>query len=224
MSRSEETIIKSESGIALKQKASKKYTFNPPAGNLILTDSRFIFARSGGEFAKRLVAGALLGGIVGSEAMRGMTKVKAEELDKALDRPDSFQVNLQDISEVKTEKQLATALLSIQWNGPEKPKALFYRTGIVSSIGGFDEWVKAVNAARQRQTTQSPSVPPQPVPYGAPAPSTFASTPPVPPQMGTSYRPSVTPPVGPETVFCMYCGARIPETASFCGSCGKKQE
>jgi hypothetical protein len=85
-----------------------------------------------------------LGGIVGSEALKAMTKVKAEELDKALERPESFQVNLQDITEVKTERQLGAALLSVQWNSPEKPKALLYRSGMISGFQGFDDWIKAI--------------------------------------------------------------------------------
>jgi hypothetical protein len=76
-----------------------------------------------------------------------MTKVKPEELDKALERSESFQVNLQDILEVKTERQLGAALLSIQWNAPEKTKALLYRTGAVSGFKGFDDWIKAIQDA-----------------------------------------------------------------------------
>ena len=137
-----------ESGFGLKQRGDKKYRFNPPAGTLVLTDRRFIFAQSGGEFAKRLLAGGLLGGIIGSEALKAMTKVKAEDLDKAIERPESFQVNLQDIMEVKTERQLGTALLSVQWNAPEKPKALLYRSGAISAFKGFDDWVKAIQTAK----------------------------------------------------------------------------
>ncbi|MFH0849116.1 MAG: hypothetical protein V1857_06410 [archaeon] len=148
MSRPEETVLRSESGFGLKQRGDKKYRFNPPAGTLILTDTRLIFAQSGGEFAKRLVAGGLLGGIIGSEALGAMTKVKPEELDKALERQDSFQLNLQDISEVKTERQLGAALLSVQWNAPDKPKALLYRTGVASGLKGFDEWIKAIQDAK----------------------------------------------------------------------------
>jgi len=151
MSRPEETVLKSESGFSLKQKGDKKYRFNPPAGTLILTDMRLIFAQSGGEFAKRLVAGGLfggIGGIIGDKLLGAMTKVKPEELDKALERPDSFQLNLQDLSEVKTERQLGGALLSVQWSAPDKPKALLYRSGVAGTLKGFDEWIKAIQDAK----------------------------------------------------------------------------
>jgi hypothetical protein len=148
MSRPEETVLKSESGLGLKQKGDKKYRFNPPAGTLILTDMRLIFAQSGGEFAKRLVAGQLFGGIIAGKLLGAMTKVKPEELDKALERPDSFQLNLQDLSEVKTERQFGGALLSVQWSAPDKPKALLYRSGVAGSLKGFDEWIKAIQDAK----------------------------------------------------------------------------
>jgi hypothetical protein len=225
MSRPAETILKSESGIGLQQKGTKKYRFNPPAGSLVLTDSRLIFAESGGEFAKRLVAGTLLGGIVGSEAMKAMTKVKAEELDKTLESPNSFQVKLHDILEVKTEKMLGASLLSVQWNAPERPKALLYRLGLVSGFGGFDQWVDAVNAAKQQAIPERSPAPPQADPYYAvPVPSGVAPSPPQPLQTTPPYTLSTSLPVQPNTKFCIYCGARISETASFCGACGKKQE
>jgi len=144
MTSPEETILKNESGIGLKQKGDKKYRFNPPAGTLVLTDRRLIFAQSGGEFAKLL----LFGGIIGSEALKAMTRVKAEDLDKALEKAESFQLNLQDISEVKTERQLGAALLSVQWNTPSESKALLYRTGSISGFKGFDDWIKAIQDAK----------------------------------------------------------------------------
>ncbi len=149
MASPEETILKTEP-FGLKQRGDKKYRFNPPAGTLILTDMRLIFTQSGGEFAKRLGASGLLGlgGLIGSKVVGAMTKFKPEELDKALDRPESFQLNLQDISEVKTEKQLGTALLSVQGNAPDKPKALLYRSNVASGHKGFDEWIKAIQDAK----------------------------------------------------------------------------
>ncbi len=147
MASPEETILKTEP-FGLKQRGDKKYRFNPPAGTLILTDMRLIFAQSGGEFAKRLVAGGLFGGIIGGKLLGAMTKVKPEELDKALERQDSFQLNLQDISEVKTERQLGGPLLSVQWSAPDKPKAVLYRSGVAGSLKGFDEWIKAIQDAK----------------------------------------------------------------------------
>ena len=226
MSRPEETILKTESGLSLHQKGLKKYNFNPPLGTLVLTDSRLIFAQSEGAFAKRVVAGSLLGGMIGSEVLRGMTKIKPEELDKALARPESFQVNLQDILEVKTEKELLAGLLTVEWNAAGKTKAQFNRAGTYSGFKGFDDWVSAVNAAKQRQVIpQRPPMPPQVGPYyGVPVSSSPAPSPPQPLQTTPPYTPSASLPVQPNTKFCIYCRARIPETASFCGACGKKQE
>ena len=113
-------------------------------GTLILTTMRLIFAQSGEGLAKRMAAGGLLGDL----GLKALTKVKPEELDKALERPDSLQFNFQDISEVKTEKQLGTALLSVQGNAPDKPKALLYRSNVASGHKGFDEWIKAIQDAK----------------------------------------------------------------------------
>ncbi len=79
-----------------------------------------------------------------------MTKVKAEELDKALEKSESFEVNLQDIPEVKTERQLGEPFWSVQWNATEKPKALLYRTGMVSGFQGLDDWVRAIQDSKGR--------------------------------------------------------------------------
>jgi len=153
MSNPEETVLKSESGFGLREKGDKKYRFNPPAGTLILTDKRLIFAQSGESLAKRMVAGGLLGEI----GMKAMTKVKPEELDKALERPESFQLNLQDISEVKSERKLGTPFLSVQWS-PDKPKALLYKMGSYG-LKGFDGWTKAIQDARiSTPASQSESV------------------------------------------------------------------
>lgn len=218
MSHPEEAVLKTESGIGPKQRGDKKYRFNPPMGTLILTDRRLIFAESGGEFAKRLVAGGLLG-IIGSEALRGVTKVKAEELDKALERSESFQVNLKDISEVKTEKQLGVSFLSVQWSAPQQQKALFYRTGVFSSFVGFDEWINQILTAKQRLTIPVAPSPSQEVP------SPYSTH----PQTQPSYDPAIAnPPATPQgvtsTVFCTNCGARMASTDLFCRSCGTKQK
>ena len=155
MSRPEETVLKSESGLGLKQVGDKKFRFNPPAGTLILTDKRLIFAQSGEGLAKRMVAGGLLGEI----GLKAMTKVKPEELDKAMKRPESFQLDLQDIAEAKTEKQLGTPYLSVQSNTPDKPSAMLYRVAPVSSgfrLKGFDEWTKVIQEAKTSTPNPSP--------------------------------------------------------------------
>jgi hypothetical protein len=154
MSRPEETVLNSESGLGLKQRGDKKYSFNPPAGTLILTDKRLIFAQSDKGLAKRMVAGGLLGDV----GLKAMTKVKPEELDKALERPESFQLNLQEIIEAKTEKKLGTPYLSVQSCASDTPRAMFYRAAPVSSgfhLRGFDEWAKAIQDAK----TSTPNAP-----------------------------------------------------------------
>jgi hypothetical protein len=155
MSRPEETVLKSESGFGLREKGGKKYNFNPPAGTLILTDKRLIFAQSGGSLAKRMVAGGLFGDI----GLKAMTKVKPEELDKAFERPESFQLSLQDISEVKTEKKLTTPYLSVEWRAPDNLKAVFYKIGVYRGLKNFDEWTKAIQDAKTpTPTSQSEGV------------------------------------------------------------------
>ena len=152
----EETVLKSESGLGLREKGGKKYRFNPPAGTLILTDRRLIFAQSDEGLAKRMVAA----GLFGSMALKSMMKVKPEELDKALEKPESFQLSLPDIMEAKIEKQLTTPFLVVRWNAPENPKVVFYKVGVSSGLKGlFDEWIKAIQDARKpTPTSQSDSV------------------------------------------------------------------
>ena len=60
----------------------------------------------------------LLGGIVGGEVMRVATKVSKAHLDEALQSPDSFEVKLQDITEMRTKKEFGAYLLIIQCSTP----------------------------------------------------------------------------------------------------------
>lgn len=130
-------MLRTESGINLYQKGEKKYRFNPPGGTLLLTNERVIFAQSGGEFAKRLVAGSLLGGIIGSEAMRTVTKVPKEQIDEALQRPDSFEIHLQDITNVGQKSELGAKLLQIDSQTPGAEKGYVYRQGVSPALRGL---------------------------------------------------------------------------------------
>ena len=190
MADSAETILKIEAGYVLQQKGGEKHVFNPPTGTLILTDRRFIFAQSDVGLAERAMAGSV-GLVIGSEALRVMSTVKPEQLNKAFEKPESFYVNLTDILEVKAERQLTAAGLIIRWNAPGEMKAAFYKAGMITGLGLPKDWVEAINAAKERQLTS---------------------------------RSAAAPPTEPGTKFCMYCGARMPETGAYCGACGKKQE
>ena len=187
-----ETILKIEGGYVLQQKGGEKHVFNPPTGTLILTDRRFVFAQSDVGLAKRAMAGSV-GLVIGSEALRVMSTVKPEQLNKAFEKPESFYVNLTDILEVKAERQLTSAGLIVKWNGPGEMKAAFYKTGMITGMGLPNDWVEAINTAKQRQLTSR---------------DTVASS---------------EPDAETDAKFCMYCGARIPEKAAFCVACGKKQ-
>jgi len=114
-------------------------------------------------------------------------------LNKAFEKPESFYVNLTDILEVKAERQLTSAGLIVKWNGPGEMKAAFYKTGMITGMGLPNDWVEAINTAKQRQLTSR---------------DTVASS---------------EPDAETDAKFCMYCGARIPEKAAFCVACGKKQ-
>jgi hypothetical protein len=209
MSHLEETVLRTESGICIQQKGEKKYRFNPPAGTFILTDQRVIFAQSGGEFAKRIVVGGLLGGIVGSEAMRMTTKVKKEHLDEALQRPDSFEIHLQDVVNVGQKSEFGAHLIMIESRTPGVEKANLYRQGGLSGLKGFDDWITDINAAKQR----APSGYQQPVamPYQAqPAPQYAA------PQTVTPQPIQST----PSARFCPSCGQATGQTDKFCKNCG----
>jgi len=204
MSHNEETVLRTESGINLNKKGDKKYTFNPPGGTLILTDQRLIFAQSGGIFAKRLLAGGVLGGIVGSEAMRLTTKVKKEELDEAFERPDSFEVHLQDITEVKEKTEWGAHLLIVASKAPGMQEVQLFRQGGVSGLKGFNDWITDTNAAKQR------------APSAAQAPQYAA---PPQPQYSAPQQQAAQPPQGAR--FCPNCGETTVQGEKFCKNCGK---
>lgn|GEM_PF-6927130 len=193
MEGSAETILEIEGGYVLQQKGDKKHVFNPPTGTLILTDRRFIFAQSDVGLAERAMAGSV-GMAIGSEALRVMSTVRPEQLNKAFEKPESFCINLTDILEAKAERQLTGAGLIIRWNAPREMKAAFYKAGMITGLGIPNDWVEAINTAKERQLTS----------HGAAAAS--------------------TPSTEPDTRFCVCCGARMPEKAAYCGGCGKKQE
>jgi ribosomal protein L40E len=147
-----ETILKIEGGYVLQQKGGEKHVFNPPTGTLVLTDRRFIFAQSDVGLAERAMAGSV-GLVIGSEVLRVMSTVKPEQLNKTFEKPESFYVNLTDILEVKAERQLTSAGLIVKWNASGEMKASFYKTGMITGLGLPNEWVEAINTAKQRQLT-----------------------------------------------------------------------
>jgi predicted nucleic acid-binding Zn ribbon protein len=218
MSHLEETVLRTEPGICLQQKGEKKYRFNPPAGTLILTDQRIIFAQSGGEFAKRIVVGGLLGGIVGSEAMRMTTKVGKDQLDEALNRPDSFEIHLQDIVNVSQKSEFGAKLLMMESRAPGLTNANVYRQGGLSAMKGFEDWITDINSAKQRAPAYAqpmPQQPYQPAPqYAAPAPQQAAP--------GGKFCPNCGQSVAPNAKFCANCGAAMqaPQQQNACPKCG----
>ena len=212
MSHLGETVLRTESGIVLYQKGEKKYRFNPPAGTLILTDQRVVFAQSGGEFAKRIVVGGLLGGIVGSEAMRMTTKVAKEQLDEALQRPDSFEIRLQDITNVGQKSEFGVKLLMIDSQAPGVEKGYVNRQGGLSAMKGFEDWIADINVAKQKASSgyQQPS--PQ---YAAPTPKQA---------LGGKFCSNCGQVVGPQDRFCLNCGAGLQKAPqqTTCPKCGNQ--
>jgi RNA polymerase subunit RPABC4/transcription elongation factor Spt4 len=222
MSHLEETVLRTESGMVLYQKGEKKYRFNPPAGTFILTDQRVIFAQSGGEFAKRIVVGGLLGGIIGSEAMRMTTKVKKEHLDEALQRPDSFEIHLQDITEVGQKSEFGAKLLMIDSRAPGVEKGYLNRQGGLSAMKGFEDWITDINAAKQRAPTgyqqpfmQQPYQPQSTQQYAASAPITPAAP-------SGKFCPNCGQMVNPQDKFCLNCGTNLQKAPqqTACPKCG----
>ena len=226
MSHLEETVLRTEPGFVLYQKGEKKYRFNPPAGTLILTDQRVIFAQSGGEFAKRVVVGGLLGGIIGSEAMRMTTKVKKEQLDEALQRPDSFEIHLEDIIGVSQKSEFGAKLLMIDSRAPGVEKGYVNRQGSLTAMKGFEDWISDINAAKQRapsgyqpQMPQQQYQPPyqQPQQYAAPAPMPQ-------PTQGGRFCPNCGQAASPIDRFCQNCGASLQQAQqqTVCPKCGNQ--
>jgi predicted nucleic acid-binding Zn ribbon protein len=223
MSHLEETVLRTESGICLQQKGDKKYRFNPPAGTLILTDQRVIFAQSGGEFAKRIVVGGLLGGIVGSEAMRMTTKVKKEHLDEALQRQDSFEIHMGDLINLSQKSEFGAHLLLIESRAPGVERVNVYRQGGLSGLKRFDEWITDINAAKQRVPTgyQQPPMMPQPIP-SQPAPQYVMPAPIPQAAPGGRFCPNCGQPVGVQDKFCLNCGVSLQQAPqqTKCPKCG----
>jgi len=220
MSHLEETVLRTESGICLQQKGEKKYRFNPPAGTLILTDKRLIFAQSGGEFAKRIVVGGLLGGIVGSEAMRMTTKVSKEQLDEALNRPDSFEIHLQDIVNVGQKSELGAKLFMIESRAPGLEKVNVYRQGGFSQMKGYEDWITDTNSAKQRAPSGYQQPPMAQQPY-QPAPQ-YAAPPPQQAAPGGRFCPNCGQSTAPNAKFCANCGApmQAQQQQNACPKCG----
>jgi predicted nucleic acid-binding Zn ribbon protein len=164
---------------------------------------------------KRLVVGGVLGGIIGSEAMRGATRVKKEDLDKAMERPESFDIHLQDIIGAKVEKQFGASLLCIDCSTPGMSRAQLYRAGAVSSFKGFDDWIGEINSAKQRVATM-PQQAPQPMytPTPMQAPQLIQETP------NTRFCPSCGQPINQQDKFCLNCGANLQAQPAVCPKCG----
>jgi len=224
VSHLEETVLMTESGICTKQKGEKKWSFNPPEGTLFLTDQRVIFARSGGEFAKRLVVGGLLGGIVGSEMMRMTTKVSKAHIDEALQRQDSFEIHLQDITGVSQKSEFGAKLLMIESRSPGVEHAYLYRQGGLTAMKGFDEWMKDIDAARQRAHQGYQQPPAQQPIYQQPPPQHYAAPPPMVPAAGAKFCPNCGQALSPSDKFCQNCGASLVQApqASTCPKCGNQ--
>ncbi|HIH87797.1 TPA: zinc ribbon domain-containing protein, partial [Candidatus Bathyarchaeota archaeon] len=176
---------------------------------------------SGGEFAKRIVVGGLLGGIVGSEAMRMTTKVKKEQLDEALQRPDSFEMHLQDITNVGQKSEFGAKLLMIDSRTPGAEKGYVNRQGGLSAMKGFEDWITDINAAKQRAPSgyqQSPMMQPyqqSPQQYAAPAPMPQQAR-------GGKFCPNCGQTVNPQDKFCLNCGASLQQAPqqTVCPKCG----
>ena len=151
---SEETFLKvGEGGFMLREKGGKKYNFNPPRGNLILTDNRLVFAKSSTGLGKRMLVGVAVGGLIGNTVWKKMDKVKPEEIDKALERSESFAIPLCDIVDAKAEKGTAlggASKLNINYRTADKTSSCcFLVIGGVLGSKPPNDWVEAINSAKK---------------------------------------------------------------------------
>jgi hypothetical protein len=138
-----ETILKvSDGGYVLIEKG-KKYRFNPPRGTIFLTDKRLIFAHTPGGAAKRILATVTLGAVIGNKIVNKLDKVKTEELNKALEMPESFSVNLTEIHSVEAKFSLGGNQLIVKARGIDG--SVIWRT---SGYGVPKDWVQEINNAK----------------------------------------------------------------------------
>lgn len=148
-----ETIFKvGEGGFILREKGGKKYSYNPPRGNLILTDRRLVFAKSSVGLGKRMLVGAVAGVVLGSYVWKDMDKVNPEEIDKSLELSESFAIPLSDIVDAKAErgiKGLTNSKLNVNYKSSDKTTScIFIVAGGLLGSEPPNDWVEAVNSAK----------------------------------------------------------------------------
>lgn len=149
----EETIVKvGDGGFILREKDGHKFNFNPPRGNLILTDKRLIFAKSSVGAGKRLAVAVGAGTLIGNYVWKKWDKVAPEEIDQALLREDSFALSLADISNVTAEKGikgLSNSKLSLAYfTGGRIASCSFIISGGVLGSSPPNDWVDAIMTAK----------------------------------------------------------------------------
>jgi hypothetical protein len=148
-----ESILKVGDGsFLLYQKGDKKYRFNPPRGNLLLTDRRLIFAKSAVGFGKRVGVNLLTGVVIGGKLQQRMDKVNPQEIEEALLRSDSFELPLTDIVKATAEagtKGLTNSKLHIKYKKAENTEDVsFFLTGSVFGSAPPNDWVNAILDAK----------------------------------------------------------------------------
>jgi hypothetical protein len=150
---SEEVVLKiGDGGFILREKDGNKFNFNPPRGNLILTDKRVIFAKSSVGFGKRLAVGVGAGLLIADRVWKKWDKVKPEEIDRALQLEGSFALLLTDISTVRAEKGikgLTNSKLSIIYNISSRVASCsFFISGGLLGSAPPNDWVDSIMSAK----------------------------------------------------------------------------
>jgi hypothetical protein len=186
-----EVILKQEAGVKAHESES------PPTvglragafaevGTLILTNKRLVYISKGG--ASRAAAWAMGGALAARAVEKNVSKA---EIDDLMKYKGSYSTALQNITRVEAGKKLGAAYLRVDSVGSEKPSHAYV---FGSGWSNDDEWVKAINSAKESLNS-------------TPINSTIISSP-----QNTSAIPSQK--------ICQKCGTPDSSEGKFCSSCG----
>jgi hypothetical protein len=81
--------------------------------------------------------------VIGNKIVNKLDKVKTEELNKALEMPESFSVNLTEINSVEAKMSLGGNQLIVKARGIDG--SVIWR---ISGFGVPNDWVQEINNAK----------------------------------------------------------------------------
>jgi uncharacterized membrane protein YeaQ/YmgE (transglycosylase-associated protein family) len=161
LDESEEVVLKADSALLLEKDDKKSGGLTSLcSGALILTNKRLVLAQAEMSRDKKAVALAslaigLAGAMVAAELAKKWASVKdLDEMKAAMAQPNSFELPLENISELKLDKVrwgFSLSKLIVRWKTPSGlSHAALSIMGITHGQVNrrLDEWAKAIGDAR----------------------------------------------------------------------------